>query len=606
MMSSSDEGPWAASLPAAGNDPGASAQLAALPGARLVEVVRSGSISEYEPAGGTLAWTYGWNGDPRASCAGSTWLLTGGRAVGSYGSCNSTAPVDPPRTDTVLVGGTLTAMRAGWDCKRYGTLCATYSGETNVTVSVLRYYPEIRRDIEPDGQYAYRIETPGWRSDVPYNYIKWGVIRNGVDHDISWWCNNYDNQVNVCPNNNPNDTGLLYVMLVVNGRQMTLTRSLDGGGDITASADSSEVWPNSLVTFTVQGSPDQVAGHTVDIYRIKWTWVSGTQSTHVASCDNLRICQYRPSAPGTMQVEGDYNGNGLRTDDVEVEIRRHGLELQADPNPVMQGSPITYFVTVTGDSAAQAVVSNFRWEWTPDDLLTSPPPSCGSSPWVCATLQNHSGTMKVTATVDGADTSATTRVDVWCLLNEYPLDDPRVRKLMDDAWRSSGPSLPSGQRRERMGHVWRDYGTGDLITELRVRNSTGTEGGVSYRADTPCSTDPTALDRGHRLLSMHPHPFVLGDPVPWQDCGIDPPDPGYQWTTGRGPSDDDFESARQREVPGLAFDRDAIYLYPHNVPQSDILDEVLPDGTVKRTFKNKDLHAKTWQRKRTGCVIFRT
>jgi hypothetical protein len=594
---------WSADVTPSGASGGGANAIATFPEARAVNITFSGLLTQ-TPAGGGDAFSFGPNGDPRYSCWGATNVFSNGTQNtwnGNY--CSWGRQYETPiRFTNILVWGTVTAQRGYWVCETSG--CPTYSGSHSVQVDLVTMTPELRR-ANDDGSFnptRYVNHTYGWVHNTPWTLHSWmWYPEGGTAQNITSQCGSY-----YC-SWNPAGPGMIVFDVTINGQRNQASHPVNkDAGNIELEADS--VTTGSYVNFEATASPATVSGIPVELRDLKWTWTAEglPPDTAVTSeCRGATACRIRADNPGTMTVTGSYAGLAQRSDFEEVNTRRRGLSMSANPNPVMQGSSIAYAVHLTGDTAAFAVASNFRWEWTPDESdYSSSPPSCASADWTCLALQNHAGTMKVTAHVDGADTSATVHVDVWCLLNHPVLDDPRVRKLMEDAWDSTRTNLPPAQRRERTGHVWRDWQSGELITDLQIRNSSGMVGNVPYPADSPCSTDAASIDRGQRLLTFHTHPFQLGDTVPQAACGYTD---GYIYTALRGPSNGDFNTVRTLGGEGMALDRDEIFLYPERVAPGDEVEVRDQNGQlVERSFLNKDLNARSWKRKGPGCVIFRT
>jgi hypothetical protein len=200
-------------------------------------------------------------------------------------------------------------------------------------------------------------------------------------------------------------------------RTITLTR-LDASLDFVA--DSTNVAPGSVVTFTAKANPAVVNGQTMPVEVDSADWKPdappyGEAYDSTMSCGFGSLgytCQRRIIGSGTMHVVAYVNG---KRQEGSVHITTPALTLTATPAYIKMGQNVTF--TPQWSDGRSTVPDMWYWTWTADH----PPGNTGCGYWEdpCTKPVLETGTMKVQLRRNGVDRYATTRVVVY---SSYTLD----------------------------------------------------------------------------------------------------------------------------------------------------------------------------------------
>lgn len=193
------------------------------------------------------------------------------------------------------------------------------------------------------------------------------------------------------------------------------------------------------------------------------------------------------------------------------------------------------------------------WAWAPDSGSATGP-NCAAST-TCAYTPATSGTMTLTALVNGTVQTKSVHIRVLCAPTGNPLLDslPALDGLKA-AWDSSHPDGPAINRRERYFTVQCDA-SGCTYTVVPGDPS-----------DTPCQAQPPTSDTtGTRRAGGHTHPFTPGPgPLPLSEqlpsnCGVPP-----GWGAAPRPSPGDLAHivGPGAGLPHYVIDRKNIYSTP--------------------------------------------
>lgn len=205
-------------------------------------------------------------------------------------------------------------------------------------------------------------------------------------------------------------------------------------------------------------------------------------------------------------------------------------------------------VYCTLTSSLASYTTNIVWNWT-DGRPASETPTCQFGCWFMS--RSWSGTVTVTATVNGAVKTATASVRRRCITGDSVIDANGDRRAhLGGVWAaggdtdSSGNAIPVGNRREA-GQAGRPGGPWGPL--LRADSATGCIlNGAAYSSQTDF---------------IHSHPWVDGDSLP-NSCWGDPT-PGFrQIAVGISRPDALFAARANAYTPPfrvIAIDRDSIY-----------------------------------------------
>src|SRR5690606_32866617 len=160
-----------------------------------------------------------------------------------------------------------------------------------------------------------------------------------------------------------------------------------------------------------------------------------------------------------------------------------------------------------------------RWTWTPDSAGT-PTQHCANQA-SCTITPQTSGTMTLTALVNGAEKSRSVHIRALCApTGDALMDSLPILDALGAAWDSSNADDPNAANRRKR------Y----FAVECNASGECGWTVYPNGPFDTPCeATPPTRDTTGTRTAGGHIHPFTpfTGSPLPPSE--IFPPN------CGRGP-----------------------------------------------------------------------
>lgn len=243
------------------------------------------------------------------------------------------------------------------------------------------------------------------------------------------------------------------------------------------------------------------------------------------------------------------------------------LKLRPSRYVVTSGMSVTFTASGTPDSVYpyKLPFTVQSWQWTPDSGTASAPCSAGVT--ACTKSIAVSGTMKVTALVNGEVKSESVHVRVLCqvtndsILNKYPLLD-----AMNSAWTSSY----TPNRSERREWWWTvDCDPSGYCVSKTYLIPGATRCGVPYWPPEP---PPGWTRKGQG----HTHPFVPFDYPGWESISDSecPPESGVPTHPDSirivppGPSEKDYIASQGAGGAGrlmCAIDPIAIYCWPSSV-----------------------------------------
>lgn len=285
------------------------------------------------------------------------------------------------------------------------------------------------------------------------------------------------------------------------------------------------------------------------------------------------------------------------------------LSLTASPTTAVQpGTSITYTAAATPETIGNpAVLTPFSiTQWVYADSAGTH--GCTSvTATTCTITANTSGTVTVTAVVNGEQQTRTMSVTVVpCPTGDPILDSAAVRKGLDSLWKLSNPTDPvTANRHERSMNVYDSAG----VTVIRIEPFDPT-------TDGPCEN---MLKRdvpppGTLKAQIHTHPAHVSETL---ECK-----PGFKKRYANqfgGPSPADWASATQ-DPPKYVLDADNTYRhagYPFNTsdrrywtPELDPVTHLpkvdpatgdttfAPAGTAWRSYYKKE------PRKQGSCIRY--
>jgi len=259
------------------------------------------------------------------------------------------------------------------------------------------------------------------------------------------------------------------------------------------------------------------------------------------------------------------------------------LKLKPSRYVVTSGMSVTFNAFGTPDSVYpyKLPFTVQSWQWTPDSGTASTPCSAGVT--ACVRTVTSSGTMKVTALVNGEVKSESVHVRVLCgltgdsLLNTLPFLD-----AMKTVW-DSGYTPNPRNRREWWWWVDCNNSGACMLGKILIPGST--------RCKSP-GPPPEPLPGYTRKGQGHVHPFIPYPPDPFdayepilaEDCPGWAPPGDTTHAIGRGPSPLDYQFS---EPPGgegrrmCAIDAANIYCWPGStdVPTARQQTDTIPRGT---------------------------
>lgn len=241
-----------------------------------------------------------------------------------------------------------------------------------------------------------------------------------------------------------------------------------------------------------------------------------------------------------------------------------------------------------------------EWRWIPDS--GSSVVECVNYGPTCYLAPTVSGTMQVTATVNGVVRTATVRVEVNCGPLTGPAsdsaflriaNDTMTRKLGLEAWDSSGVSGSPTNRRERSA-VWGQSLTGGRASAFKTPTNS---------ADTPCQSSfaPTGLRADTEFVRIHTHPFNPNDTLP-SVCWEDSSPTSYDVTNLGGPSALDWQVLSGFNAWGVIYDSSKVYVY--RSPPSVTFDTVTTNGQTHVVPVGWQSQVRSYPRKTNTCSVF--
>ncbi len=314
------------------------------------------------------------------------------------------------------------------------------------------------------------------------------------------------------------------------------------------SSHSGRVEPLTAVTFTASMDSLTVNGETVDMSLLKWIWESAdSTSADTIVCNSVSgsQCTKTITAPGTMSVTAYVNGQQQRVDRF-VDVHYPRLTLNASKTLVMDpGDTVTFTADGNGDTLVvtgwyfdldTTSTSSFsRQPGSSTQTVTTSIPSLsrvpkvqrslsGSGTWDncepgeidCDNFVSETGTVTVTATVNGVPLQATIQVaKVRCPTGDPLLDSDNVRKAMlkammlsapnDSLGTGLGPNNDHGTKREHGLAIYRRLNGSYAVVELSAMMST--------QCTIEIERQPTFHDWGMLVALFHTHPTEETKPM---------------------------------------------------------------------------------------------
>jgi hypothetical protein len=260
---------------------------------------------------------------------------------------------------------------------------------------------------------------------------------------------------------------------------------------------------------------------------------------------------------------------------------------------VNQDAPLTFAagMSIASIKGIAVDMSQLQWRWIPD-VPTADSTACASTSGTSCTIPvESSGTLYVTAYVNGEQqqksvhVTANPRVPNPCsqiaeLASRFPeLANTFMDTIVNRLWRESKYSADTlnTDRRERGGYILYDSVTKKYSFQ-------------EFELSGQCHSGP--LDTLHvpptAVATIHTHPFRANDP--YSGCGIDAPDGARDSTTGewqkywRAASDEDYDmlswiEEETRHTPkGFILDFDGLITYQ---PSDRLPGSPTPNGDTK-------------------------
>ena len=338
--------------------------------------------------------------------------------------------------------------------------------------------------------------------------------------------------------------------------------------DDPAAVPSGAISPGRRVEVVVDRTPEvSQIGRIVRQVELKRDSDQQTKTVYVvnsAYTPNGLAVEWTPTVADTGQwtltVTAMINGEEqVKSHTLAVFAGSPTLALDADTTRVTAGTAVGFTARAVPDTlnGQQVVLSDLRWSES-GLALGGTPAACSTAPAAnpCTIEVFASGVMRVTASVNGTERTATASVSVDsvpCPTGDSLVDDPSVRLMLRTAWDSSRTDQSQiANYRERSLHQYDSAG----VKVLRLHPVASD--------DTPCRSRAQEEQPlpGARRQGAHSHPFAVGDSLPWQECGYDPPPPGKYYVNGPGlggPSLPDWRRAASESAVHWVIDRDSIY-----------------------------------------------
>lgn len=147
---------------------------------------------------------------------------------------------------------------------------------------------------------------------------------------------------------------------------------------MTLSASPSIINPGDTVTFTLSLSPTQQGGFSVPFTVTANRWVpdSGADSTARCHFTGPGTCRAAIAKSGRVEVDAIVNGKTLTVSQpVVFSAVKPALTLTASPSSIVTGDTVTFVASVSPATFGSYVVpfQPKQWWWVPDDTTTPPP-----------------------------------------------------------------------------------------------------------------------------------------------------------------------------------------------------------------------------------------
>ena len=337
--------------------------------------------------------------------------------------------------------------------------------------------------------------------------------------------------------------------------------------------------------------------------KVTWTWAYGSTSWWPTCSDGVFADTVRTAIRGTAVASRSsgqttctgysgqcfsYSGSGtVSITPVDGQLWMNVDTVKSYPHTLLLsngGTDYHSFYASSNVPSGYVFVGSTAWTFQPDSGSVTT--VCVGSGNPCAYPVSRSGTMRVTATVNGTVKAASMRIIVECLVSGPPQDsafrrianDTLTRQLLQLAWDSSHVTATASLRRERIGY-W-NWTTATPPARIRQFNYVLTSGDT---LNSPCSSwfAPTGVNSDSERVFLHTHPFTDYEHLP-AGCGG-----RYDGRTNRGLSPNDIY-ANQAGYPrewGVMADRDSVVVYriPPGFPRDSLLDHghyrnVVPRG----------------------------
>ena len=375
------------------------------------------------------------------------------------------------------------------------------------------------------------------------------------------------------------------------------------------------IHPGDSVTFTAT-----LAGSTYQNGNV-WTWVAGevgNQQQNELTNDppsggvrvgcNLSPCVYAPTQSGRMYVQStDYYGHPMRGSSEYIAINAGKFQVTATPSTVVAGgggvfaskqgpskpssalgarmsvrhsdvgSPSTVtFLASTTDNSSFAIQS---WSYQPD--VGGPGVSSPCAPGVnpCVFDVSQSGTMFVTATINGTTQLASAHVSVIdCPIGDSLFDNANVRDSVFEQFKRTNYFLDQAFRIEQIAAILEDSSNAANRIYVPLIAGSGTNACHSYWQDlSKLYTMPPG--KWYVVALVHLHPTRVGDIITFTPCmnggahGDVKAVPGpsqWDWSAATSLSDSltyrGFLKPGESAIPSYAIDPDSIYKYQPHTP----------------------------------------
>ena len=295
-----------------------------------------------------------------------------------------------------------------------------------------------------------------------------------------------------------------------------------------------------------------------------FTWHRGFRGVGWTTCNGS-------GEPPCFLIDGGFT--------ISVEPIPAALVLTASATSVTPSTSVTFTASATpaAVNADSRLLTIQSWQWTPDS--GSQTVSCGTNK-TCGFTPQSSGTMKVTAIVNGTEQSAERYVIVNSCspVTDSLLNNPRVRRGFDSLLTASRIDTVATQRIEQGALLW-GLPSGEIVIEPHTPIS-----------PSMCHFNWGAIppDSGGRVLvgRVHTHPFRVGELTPCNPSTIVGRYPGG-WSGADWLAVNAFSLARGYNVPSYIVD-------PTYIHRLD------PSPTAPGDWRT---NSNLWHRNGAGCPV---